>query len=99
MLLGEKVSAADAASWGMIWRVVEDDALMAEAAHIARQLAAGPTRALGITKRGLLASAVNTLDAQLDLERDLQRECGAGEDYKEGIAAFLEKRPARFAGR
>jgi 2-(1,2-epoxy-1,2-dihydrophenyl)acetyl-CoA isomerase len=99
LLLGEKVTAEEAASWGMIWRVVEDGALMDEAWALARRLARAPTRALGLAKRALLASAVNSLDAQLDLERDLQREAGAGEDYREGITAFLEKREARFSGR
>jgi 2-(1,2-epoxy-1,2-dihydrophenyl)acetyl-CoA isomerase len=99
LLLGERVSAEEAASWGMIWRVVEDGALIDEAWALARRLARAPTRALGLAKRALLASAVNSLDAQLDLERDLQREAGAGEDYREGITAFLEKRQARFSGR
>jgi 2-(1,2-epoxy-1,2-dihydrophenyl)acetyl-CoA isomerase len=98
LLLGDKVGAEEAARWGMIWRVVDDAALMDEAAALARRLARAPTRALGLTKRALLASGANALDAQLDLERDLQREAGAGEDYREGVAAFLEKREPRFNG-
>ena len=98
-LTGETVSAESAAEWGLIWKVVSDDALMTEARELAARLAQGPTRALGLIKRALNRSASNGLDAQLDLERDLQREAGLGEDYREGVAAFLEKRPPRFSGR
>jgi 2-(1,2-epoxy-1,2-dihydrophenyl)acetyl-CoA isomerase len=98
LLLGEKVGAEEAAQWGMIWRVVDDAALMEEAGGLARRLARAPTRTLGLIKRALLASGPNSLDAQLDLERDLQREAGAGEDYREGVAAFLEKREPQFSG-
>jgi 2-(1,2-epoxy-1,2-dihydrophenyl)acetyl-CoA isomerase len=99
LLLGDKVGAEDAAQWGMIWRVVDDAALMAEARELARRLARAPTRALGLIKRALLESGANPLDAQLDLERDLQREAGVGEDYREGVTAFLEKREPQFTGR
>jgi 2-(1,2-epoxy-1,2-dihydrophenyl)acetyl-CoA isomerase len=99
LLLGDKIGAEEAAQWGMIWRVVDDAALMAEAGALARRLARAPTRALGLIKRALLESGANSLDAQLDLERDLQREAGAGEDYREGVAAFLEKREPEFTGR
>jgi 2-(1,2-epoxy-1,2-dihydrophenyl)acetyl-CoA isomerase len=98
-LTGDAVPAERAAEWGLIWKVVPDDALMSEARAIAVRLAQGPTRALGLTKRALNRSTTNDLDAQLDLERDLQREAGLGEDYHEGVAAFLEKRPPRFNGR
>ncbi|HXP73718.1 MAG TPA: 2-(1,2-epoxy-1,2-dihydrophenyl)acetyl-CoA isomerase PaaG [Stellaceae bacterium] len=98
-LTGEAVSAERAAEWGLIWKAVPDDALMTEARELAERLAQGPTRALGLIKRALNRSASNGLDAQLDLERDLQREAGLGEDYREGVAAFLEKRPPRFSGR
>ncbi len=98
-LTGEAVPAERAAEWGLIWKVVPDEALMAEARGLALRLAQGPTRALGLTKRALNRSGTNDLDAQLDLERDLQREVGLGEDYREGVAAFLEKRPPRFSGR
>jgi 2-(1,2-epoxy-1,2-dihydrophenyl)acetyl-CoA isomerase len=57
---------------------------------------AGPTHALGLIKRALAASPTNTLDAQLDLERDLQREAGVSDDYREGVRAFLEKRQVNF---
>jgi 2-(1,2-epoxy-1,2-dihydrophenyl)acetyl-CoA isomerase len=98
-LLGEPVPAEQAAAWGLIWRVVDDDRLQGEATALARQLATQPTRGLGLIKRALNASAANTLDEQLDLERDLQREAGRTEDYREGVRAFLEKRPAVFRGR
>lgn len=98
-LLGDRLSAAQAAEWGLIWRVVEDAALMTEAISLARHLAAQPTRALALIKQALNASPGNTLDQQLDLERDLQNEAAATEDFREGMAAFLEKRPARFTGR
>jgi len=98
-LTGEAVPAERAAEWGLIWKAVWDDALMSEARGLAVRLAQGPTRALGLTKRALNRSATNDLAGQLDLERDLQREALQGEDYREGVAAFLEKRPARFSGR
>jgi 2-(1,2-epoxy-1,2-dihydrophenyl)acetyl-CoA isomerase len=98
-LLGERLAAEQAAEWGLIWRCVEDDELPEEAGALAERLASGPTRGLGLTKRALNASSANGLDAQLDLERDLQREAGRTEDYAEGVRAFLEKRPAGFRGR
>jgi len=98
-LTGEAIPAERAAEWGLIWKAVPDDMLMTEARDLARRLAQGPTRALGLTKRAIDRSGTNDLDTQLDLERDLQREAGLGEDYREGVAAFLEKRPPRFTGR
>jgi 2-(1,2-epoxy-1,2-dihydrophenyl)acetyl-CoA isomerase len=62
-------------------------------------MAAGPTRSYAAIKRALDESATNALDRQLDLERDLQRELGRSEDFREGVAAFLAKRPAQFKGR
>ena len=90
-LLAEPLAAEDAERWGLIWKAVDDDKLMAEASAIARKLASGPTKGYGLIKRALYASAHNSLDAQLDLERDLQREAGFSEDYRKGVAAFLEK--------
>ena len=98
-MLGEKITAEQAASWGMIWKVVDDDKLLAEAEGLARHLAAQPTRALALIKRAFNEALTNDLDRQLDLERDLQRIAGKTEDYREGVAAFFEKRAPRFVGR
>jgi 2-(1,2-epoxy-1,2-dihydrophenyl)acetyl-CoA isomerase len=99
MLLGEPLPAATAAEWGLIWKVVDDDKLMSEARALATKLAQGPTIGLGLIKEALNRSLASTLDAQLDSERDLQRIAATSADFREGVAAFLEKRPARFTGR
>ena len=98
-LLGDKLSAEDAERWGLIWKAVEDASLMDESATLAKSLAAGPTKAYGLIKKALYASPGNSLDAQLDLERDLQREAGYSEDYREGVTAFLQKRKPAFKGK
>lgn len=98
-LTAEPLMAEKAADWGLIWKAVEDDALMAEAQALAASLAAGPTLGLGLTKRLIQDAAASTLDQQLDAERDAQRQAGRSADYAEGVTAFLEKRPARFSGR
>lgn len=98
-MLGGKISAEQATAWGLIWDVVDDDQLAATAFDLARHLAQQPTIGLGLIKRAMNASAANDLDRQLDLERDLQREAGRTEDYREGVRAFLEQRPAHFKGR
>lgn len=98
-LTAEPLPAETAAAWGLIWRAVDDDRLMEEAGVLARQLAQGPTRGLGMTKQAIQAAATNTLDQQLDLERDLQREAGRSADYAEGVSAFLGKRKPEFKGR
>src|SRR5260221_705983 len=88
-LLAETLSAEDAEKWGLVWKVYEADRLMPEATALAQRLAAGPTKGYALLKRAIYASAGNSLDAQLDLERDLQREAGFSEDYREGVSAFL----------
>ncbi|KAF0224270.1 MAG: 2-(1 2-epoxy-1 2-dihydrophenyl)acetyl-CoA [Rhodospirillaceae bacterium] len=97
-MLGDKVSAEQAEAWGMIWKCVDDDQLQAEAAKLAAHLATQPTKGLALIKRALAASSTNTLDQQLDLERDLQRLAGRTRDYQEGVAAFMEKRVPTFQG-
>jgi 2-(1,2-epoxy-1,2-dihydrophenyl)acetyl-CoA isomerase len=98
-LLADRLSAEEAERWGLIWRAVDDARLMEEAATIARALAAGPTKGYGLIKKALHASAGNSLDAQLDLERDLQREAGFSEDYREGVGAFMQKRTPQYKGK
>jgi 2-(1,2-epoxy-1,2-dihydrophenyl)acetyl-CoA isomerase len=98
-MLGDRISAEQAAQWGLIWQCVDDAELPAVTEKLLLQLAQAPTRGLARTKQALYASPANTLEAQLDLERDLMRELGASEDYREGVAAFLAKRPPRFTGR
>ena len=98
-LLAEPIPATAAAEWGLIWEVVEDDALESRAAELARRLAGGPTAAYRLIKQALRASPGNGLQAQLDLEAGLQAEAGRTRDFMEGVMAFLEKRTARFEGR
>ena len=98
-LLGEKLSAEDAERWGLIWKAVDDDKLLAQANALARALAAGPTKGYGLVKRAIYASAGNSLEVQLDLERDLQRDAGSSADYREGVSAFMEKREPRYQGK
>jgi len=98
-LLAQELSAEKAASWGLIWRAVDDEILMHEAARICEHFAMAPTQGLALIKQALNASATNTLDAQLDLERDFQRAASLTPDYAEGVRAFMEKRKANFTGR
>ena len=95
-LTAHPLPAQDAADWGLIWKAVDDDRLMDEAVALAEGFAKGPTHSYGLTKKAIHAAAQNGLDEQLDLERKLQQECGWSDDYKEGVSAFLQKRPADF---
>ncbi len=98
-MLGDKLGAAEAAEWGLIWRCVDDAEFPAAVEALATRLAAAPTLALARTKQAIYGAWERSLAAQLDLERDAQRELGASDDYAEGVAAFLAKRPPRFVGR
>ncbi|SNZ07306.1 2-(1,2-epoxy-1,2-dihydrophenyl)acetyl-CoA isomerase PaaG [Cohaesibacter gelatinilyticus] len=98
-LLAEPISAEKAEEWGLIYRAVDDEALMEEAIALAKHLATQPTIGLGLIKQALNASASNSLDEQLDLERDYQGEAGRTPDYIEGVMAFMEKRAPNFTGR
>jgi 2-(1,2-epoxy-1,2-dihydrophenyl)acetyl-CoA isomerase len=98
-LLAEPVPAEQAAAWGMIWKVTDDADLMTEAHRLAAQFATQPTAGLALIKQALDASEVNSLDQQLDLERDLQGQAGRTPDYLEGVTAFFDKRAPRFVGR
>ena len=97
-MLAEPIDAARAEAWGMIWRVVDDAALLAEAGTLAAYLATQPTHALVLTRRTIAESAGNTLDEQLEVERDAQEEAGRTPDFVEGVRAFLEKRAPVFTG-
>lgn len=98
-LLGDKISAEQAERWGMVWQVCDDDELAEVAGTLARHLATQPTSGLALIKRSIHASADNTLEEQLTLERDTQRLAGQSEDYREGVAAFMAKRKPAFKGR
>jgi 2-(1,2-epoxy-1,2-dihydrophenyl)acetyl-CoA isomerase len=98
-LLGERLPAETALAWGLVNRVFDDAALMDEAKRMARELADGPTVALGLIRRLYWESPENSYEQQLDLERRMQRAAGASQDCKEGVTAFLEKRPAKFVGK
>jgi 2-(1,2-epoxy-1,2-dihydrophenyl)acetyl-CoA isomerase len=98
-MLGETITAAQAESFGLVYKLFEDTSFAEEALALATSLAAKPTQALAAMKAAFNASASNTLDTQLDLERDLQRKMGYTPDFAEGVKAFIEKRPAVFTGK
>jgi len=96
MSSNRKLTAAEAYAWGLVSEVVEADALAARAAELAAFYAALPTRAIGMTKRLFDHADTATLEEQLELEAQLQAAATQGEDFKEGVTAFLEKRSPRF---
>jgi 2-(1,2-epoxy-1,2-dihydrophenyl)acetyl-CoA isomerase len=98
-LLGQKLPAEQAAAWGMIWQCVDDAELSPTVDALARQFATAPTRGLAATKEAMYGGWGRTMDEQLDIERDMQRELGRSADYAEGVAAFSEKRAPTFRGR
>jgi 2-(1,2-epoxy-1,2-dihydrophenyl)acetyl-CoA isomerase len=98
-MLGEAIPAEQAEAWGMIWKVYDDAVLPGAAQAMAEKLASQPTLALALSKQLLQASTTNTLDAQLAMEGKFQTVAGFSEDFYEGVAAFMQKRPAVFKGR
>jgi 2-(1,2-epoxy-1,2-dihydrophenyl)acetyl-CoA isomerase len=98
-LTGDPLPAEQAAEWGLIWEAVDDEALDSEVDSLASKLAALPPLGLAAIKAIIRSTGERTLDKELDLQRDEMRRLGFTEDYREGVAAFLEKRPARFTGR
>jgi 2-(1,2-epoxy-1,2-dihydrophenyl)acetyl-CoA isomerase len=97
-LLGDRLPAETAEEWGLIWKCIDDDKLQDEAQKMATHFATQPTVALGRIKKLLLESGNNTLSEQLNLEQQAMAELGASENYREGVAAFMEKRPPIFKG-
>src|SRR6202049_3180118 len=98
-LMGERLPAEKALEWGLVNRVYDDAALIDETMKLAHELANGPTIALSLIRRLYWESPDNSFEDQLDLEQRMQRKAGAAEDFKEGVTAFLEKRPAKFKGK
>ncbi|MGD8325497.1 MAG: enoyl-CoA hydratase-related protein [Sphingomonadales bacterium] len=99
MMLGEKLPAEKAEEWGLIYKVVDDEALSEEADALAKKLAEGPTRALGMIRELATASTDTDLSTQLRMERVAQRKASGTSDFVEGVSAFLQKRKAKFKGK
>jgi len=99
MMLGERISAEQAADWGMIYRCVDDADLMDQARELARRLASGPTKTYALIRQGARLALEQPFADTLAMERRLQNVAGHTEDFREGVAAFLEKRRPRFRGR
>ena len=99
MASGRRLNAARAHAWGLVNEVVDDEELPARVAEVAATFASLPTRGVGMTKRLFDGAAGRTLEEQLELEAQLQSAATKTEDFREGVAAFLEKRDPRFAGR
>lgn len=97
-LLGEKLSAEQAQQWGMIWQCIDNEELMPQAIKMAEHLATQPTKGLSRIKMLLNESFSNSLHLQLELEKNAMRELGKSNDYREGVAAFIAKRPPKFEG-
>jgi 2-(1,2-epoxy-1,2-dihydrophenyl)acetyl-CoA isomerase len=98
-MLGDRLTADQAQEWGLIWKAVDDDQLMPEALAMGKQLAKQPTRGLVLTKQAMNAAHTNSLEEQLLLEKKYMSIAGGTRDYREGVQAFLEKRPAVFEGK
>jgi 2-(1,2-epoxy-1,2-dihydrophenyl)acetyl-CoA isomerase len=98
-LLGDKLAAEQAAAWGLIWQCVDDAELSSTVDALAARVAVAPTLGLARTKQAIYGSWARTLEQQLDVERDMQRELGQSADYGEGVAAFIAKRTPNFSGR
>jgi 2-(1,2-epoxy-1,2-dihydrophenyl)acetyl-CoA isomerase len=99
MTSNRRLTAAEAHAWGLVSEVLEADSFAARVAERAAELASAPTRAIALTKRLYDAAATSTLEEQLELEAELQAEAAQTQDFREGVAAFVEKREARFGGR
>jgi 2-(1,2-epoxy-1,2-dihydrophenyl)acetyl-CoA isomerase len=98
-LLGDTIDAQTAADWGLIWKTVDDEALIEEALGTAKRLAAGPTKSYALIRQAIRAADTNSFDEQLDFEMQCQRAAGYTDDHAEGVQAFLDKRPPEYSGR
>ena len=97
-MTGNKISAQQAADWGMIWESIEDESFTSRVDELSQQISLMPTKALVRTRQAMQAANTNTLEDHLSYEADLMSELGQSVDYVEGVSAFLEKRPPKFTG-